>query len=63
MIHPRSENFSHVTRAIRRSATIIEIVRWYSSPHWRSVSRVYRVKPHHAQRLQVLFAGLQAPAH
>jgi len=63
MIHPRSENFSHVTRAIRRSATIIEIVRWYSGPRWGSASRLYRVKPHHAKRLQVIFSGLQAQAH
>ena len=63
MIHPRSEHFSHVVRAIVRSDTRVEIVRWYSSPRWRNVSRTYRIKPHHTARLSTLFNGLRAQAH
>lgn len=62
MMHPRASGFSHITRAIRGESHI-EIVRWYSGPRWGSTSRRYRVKPHHAQRLQVIFSGLQAQAH
>jgi hypothetical protein len=63
MIQPRSENFSHIVRVIRRTDARVEIIRWYSSPIWRSVSRTYRIKPHHANRLDALFNGLRASAH
>lgn len=72
MLTPRASHFSHIVRCLRRSDTtdqspfsggIVEIVRWYSGPNYRNVSRVYRLTPSSASRLSIIFSGLRAGAH
>lgn len=53
-LKPRNYHWSHVTRLVRRSASIVEIHRWYAAPRWGVVVRVYRLTPASAGRLDQL---------
>ena len=60
MLNPRHAPYSLITRALRRDDGV-EIVRWYSAPHWGNTLRVYRnLTPASIQRLQIIFTGLRA---
>lgn len=63
MLHPRPLHFSHIDQCLRHSATVVEIVRWYSGPRWGKRSRVYRPTAASQRRLAIIFDGLRRQAH